>query len=166
MKVEIKEQGQAYGVLTVRKCYPDGRMETIFEDDPNLITRKSKQHHLSFLFDETAVPDILQSFKVGIGGTIDPEGQRPIKPDPSRNDLYQPLVINHNDITIIPAPAGSPQVYMTVVFSLNQDEGNDQQINEVALFKKSGDMFNIKTFRAVPKTESFSLMFEWKIIYV
>ncbi len=165
-EVKMVEDGSVRGELTLYKKYPDGSTEVVFKDDPNVITKKSKTHHLAFLYNTSTVRDILTSFKVGTGGTIDPNGQRPIKPDPNRNTLYSPLTIGHNYITITPSPASSDSVYLTVVFALNQDEGNDQSISEVGLFKASGDMFNIKTFRAVPKTESFSLIFEWKIIYV
>lgn len=165
-KLVAEDKGSAKGFLSVYRKYADGHVEPVFEDDPNVITKASKKHHLSFLTDRNAVPDILSSFKVGTGGTIDAGGLRPIKPDPSRNNLYAPITVNHSDIVIVPSPDTSDSVYLTVTFSLNQDEGNEKGINEVALFKESGDMFNIKTFRSVPKSESFSLVFEWKIIYV
>lgn len=165
-KLSMEETSSPAGYLTVYREYADGSREAVFKDDPNVITKKSKKHHLSFLYNVNAVPDILTSFRVGTGGTIDPNGQRPIKPDPLRNTLYSPLTINHSNIVITPSVDASDSVYLTITFSLNQDEGNDQSISEVGLFKASGDMFNLKTFRAVPKTESFSLIFEWKIIYV
>lgn len=163
--MELVENAVAYGYLTVDKVFPDGTIENVFTEEKNVITRASKRHHLSFLYDELARPDILTSFKVGTGGTMDPEGKRPINPDPTRNNLYAPLNINNNAITVTASKTTDAQDFILVVFALTQDEGNDQNISEVGLFKKAGGMFNIKTFRAVPKNESFSLQFSWRIVY-
>ena len=163
--MDLVENAVAFGYLTIDKVFADGTVENVFTEEKNVITRKSKRHHLSFLYDEMARPDILTSFKVGTGGTMDPEGKRPINPDPTRNNLYAPLNIINNKITITASKDTDAQDYILVVFALTQDEGNDQNISEVGLFKKAGDMFNIKTFRAVPKNESFSLQFSWRIVY-
>lgn len=162
---KLTETGQMAGFLTVDKVFSDGRVENVYKDDPNLIVRRSKRKMLSFLYDQTATPDILTHFKIGIGGTMDPEGKRPLRPDPDMTDLYSPIAVNHNDITILPSTAQDATDHVLVVFSLNQDEGNDLGINEVGLFTESNQMFNIKTFRSVPKNESFSLQFSWKIVF-
>lgn len=163
--VNLMESGQMAGFLTVEKKFNNGTTELVFQDDPNLIVRKSKRKMLSFLYDQSATPDILTHFKIGIGGTMDPEGKRPLRPDPDMKDLYSPIAVNHNDITIIPSTPQDPTDHVLVIFSLNQDEGNDLGINEVGLFTESNQMFNIKTFRSVPKNESFSLQFSWKIVF-
>lgn len=166
MKLESMEKAE--GFLTIKKRYSDGSEELVLDNDPNVITIPSRRHHLSFLYDENTPRDLLNSFKVGKGGTIDPEGKRPIVPDPNKTGLYTDLSGTVNDtIDIIPSdPADNSQVYIKVVFSVNQDEANGEDISECALFKKSGAMFNLKTFKAIEKTESFALIFEWKIRYV
>ena len=60
--INIYEDQVIGGYLTVDAIYNDGRKVNIFTDDPNLIMRKSKRKLLSFLYDETAVPDILTRF--------------------------------------------------------------------------------------------------------
>ena len=163
--INIYEDQVIGGYLTVDAIYNDGRKVNIFTDDPNLIMRKSKRKLLSFLYNETAVPDILTRFKIGIGGTMDSEGKRPLRPDGEMTDLYSPIAVNHSTITIIPSTNKDATDHVLVVFSLNQDEGNDLRINEVGLFTASGDMFNIKTFRSITKNESFSLQFSWRIVF-
>ena len=163
--MNINEDCGMAGFLTVDKVYPNGVKENVFTDDKNLIMRKSKRKILSFLYDGNAVPDILTRFKIGTGGTMDPEGKRPLRPDGDMTDLYSPVAVNHNTITIVPSTAKDSTDHVLVVFSLNQDEGNDLNINEVGLFTASGDLFNIKTFRSIPKNESFALQFSWKIVF-
>lgn len=163
--IAMQEDQTMAGYLTVDAIYKDGTKVNIFQDDPNLIVRKAKRKMLTFLYDDTAVPDILKRFKVGVGGTMDPEGKRPLRPESSMSNLYIPVAVNHSDISIIPSTLNDPTDHILVVFSLNQDEGNDLGINEVGLFTESGEMFNIKTFRSIPKNESFSLQFSWKIVF-
>jgi hypothetical protein len=157
----------AYGELTIFKEYQDGNQEHVLTER-NTITMPSRRHHLAFLYDNTTPFDLLNTFKVGTGGVLDPEGLRPIAPDPTNNDLYAPINTGINtDVTITPSdPTDDTQVYIQIVYSLSQDEGNGQEISETALFKESGDMFNIKTFRSISKTDAFSLIFQWRIRYI
>lgn len=157
----------ANGYLTVTKKYNDGREEIVLDNEKNAITMESRRHHLSFLHDTSAVIDILSTFKVGIGGTVDPEGKLPIVPDPTRNDLYSPLTLFNDSISVLTSDSSdNSQVYIEVIFTVAQDEANGFRIDECGIFKERGDMFNIKTFRAIEKTESFSLVFNWRILYV
>lgn len=165
MDIQLKESTGIKGFLTLEKVFLDGSRETVFSDDPNVITRASKREHLSYLYDPNAKPNVLTSFKIGSGGTYDVEGRKPKRPDPNRNDLYKPIVTYNTGIHVVPSTAADPQDFLLVDFVLSPDEANGQQISEVGLFKKSGDMFNIKTFRAVPKVDSFSLQFWWRILY-
>jgi len=155
------------GYLSIYKEFPDGTRETVLEDDPNTITMASRRHHLAFLHDETTSIDKLASFKVGSGGTIDPDGLRPLVPDPTRNDLYNSITLFNKDIVLTPSdPTDNSQVYLQITFTLAQDEANGVKVSECGVFKESGQMFNIKTFAAIEKSESFSLIFDWKIRYV
>lgn len=165
MELQLEEKQAVAGFLSIDKIYLDGTRERILDNDPNVITRASKREHLSFLYDEKAKPNILTSFKIGSGGTYDVEGRKPKRPDPLRNDLYNPITTYNKSIHVTPSTPSDPQDYLLVDFVLSPDEANGQMISEVGLFKKSGDMFNIKTFRAVPKVDSFSLQFWWRILY-
>ena len=166
MKIELYEKSDiAEGFLTIEKIYLDGTRETILKDDPNVITRKSKREHLTFLFDKNAKPNIINAFKIGSGGTYDEAGRKPIRPDPNRNDLYNPITTYNKNIHITPSTPADTQGFLMVDFVLGPDEANDKFISEVGLFKENGDMFNLKTFRAVPKVDSFSLQFWWRILY-
>lgn len=163
----------AKGYLTIYKRYNDGVVEKVLDNDPNIITYKSRRIHLESLYKTDAAIDILSSFKVGFGGAVgsDTSGNTNIKiisPNPSRNDLYKPINLVNKDIQVIPSDETllPNEVYLQILFTLSQDEGNGLFINECGLFKASGDMFNHKTFNSIPKNESFSLIFDWKIRYI
>ena len=163
----------AKGYLSIYKEFEGGGREAVIEDDPNVITYASRRHHLAFLYNASASRDLIKTFKVGSGGAIGSElgGNTNIKviaPDPSRNDLYKPVDLVNKEIEIAPSdPVAKPdEVYLLIRFTLSQDEANGLLINECGLFKDSGSMFNHKTFSSIPKNESFSLIFEWRIRYI
>lgn len=163
----------AKGYLSIYKEFEDGSREAVIEDDPNVITYDSRRLHLKALYQADAPIDLISSFKVGSGGSIgsDTGGNTNIKvlsPDPSRNDLFKPISLTNKEIQLVPSDEIllPKEVYLQVLFTLSQDEGNGLFINECGLFKDSGDMFNHKTFTPVPKNESFSLVFDWKIRYI
>ncbi len=147
------------GVLSIYK-YVDPNFKTsdlIFEEH-NMITLTSKIAILTPLYFSGFVPDIINSLKVGIGGTVDPAGLYPQPVNSNISNLYNPLlsvsVFTTHDDTV-------PSV--TFVADLDQGTGNGQLINEAGLFKASGAMFNIKTFPGIPKTSEFGLHFVWTI---
>lgn len=163
----------AKGYLSVYKEYSDGSRELVLDNDPNTITYDSRRLHLKALYQQNPPIDILTSFKVGSGGAVgsDTGGNTNIKvrsPDPTRNDLYTPIDLVNKEIQIVESdPVELPnEVYLQILFTLSQDEANGLLINECGLFKNSGDMFNHKTFNSIPKNDSFSLIFDWKIRYV
>ena len=152
------------GFLIVDRIWNDGRRERLVEDK-NLIVRAAKREHLRFLWDKTAVINRIDSFKIGNGGTYDTLGRKPKRPDPNLNDLYSPITTYNRNLNIVPSTLQDAQDFITVDFVLGPAEANGENISEVGLFKESGDMFNIKTFRSVPKVDSFSLQFWWRILY-
>lgn len=165
--MKIVDNSSMEGFLTVKRRFNTGEEEVLVDNEKNLITMASRRAHLAFLHDAAAPLDLITSFKVGNDGTIDPEGKRPRTPGVARTGLYGPISGVNSDIDIIVSdPADNTQAYITVVFSLNSDEANGESITECGLFKASGSMFNIKTFRSIPKTDAFSLIFEWTIKYV
>ncbi len=172
--MEIKHaEPVAKGYLTIKKVFVDGRPdEFVIQDDPNVIMMDARRAHLTYLYETDAVPDILAGFRVGVGGAVgsDTQGNNNVKvipPDPTRSDLYSPIKIDNTDITVTPSDSNdNTEVYLRIVFSLSQDDANGLPINECGLFKKSGRIFNHKTFVSVQKNESFSLVFDWKIRYI
>lgn len=160
----------AQGYLSVYKEFEDGTREMVVDNDPNVITYAARRHHLAFLHDASTPRDLLTSFKVGSGGAIgsDTGGNTNIKviaPSPKRNNLYTPINLVNKEIQIVTSDPLADEVYIQILFTLSQDEANGLFINECGLFKDSGDMFNHKTFASIPKSESFSLIFDWKIRY-
>lgn len=161
------------GYLNIYKKYKDGSTEEVLKDDPNIITYDSRRAHLEFLYTNSASIDLLSSFKVGSGGAIGSNtsgntNTRILSPDPSRNDLFTPISLVNKEIQLIPSSESEypDEVFLQVLFTLSQDEGNGLLINECGIFKDSGNMFNHKTFSSIPKNESFSLIFDWKIRYI
>lgn len=161
------------GYLSAYKEFADGSRETIFENDPNVIMYEARRRHLAFLYDSGAVPDIITSFKVGSGGAIGSDtggntNTKVIAPNPSRNGLYTPISLVNKSIQIVPSTSleDPNEVYLKISFTLSQDDANGLFINECGLFKDSGAIFNHKTFTSIPKNESFSLIFDWRIRYI
>ncbi len=71
-----------------------------------------------------------------------------------------------NDIiwTTRPRELGAKSVIYS--FNITSSQLNGYNISEVALFRESLDMFNIKTFASIPKSSAFSIQFLWTIKYV
>lgn len=156
--MKISTTGGAEGFLKIYKVQ-DGERELLV-DEKNLIVDAAKAEHLRFLWDVSAVPDIVNSFKVGDGGSLDTEGLFPKTEDPLQTDLHSPLMTSTN-ITVATPTADS----VLFTFDVLTSEANGTKINEVGLFKISGSIFNVKNFIAIPKTSAFSLHFEWIIRY-
>lgn len=145
------------GHLRVFKTYQDGSKVLHFEDD-NVITLPSKQVILSSVYASSLTPDPVSTLKVGIGGTIDPEGLYPRPVTQNLTGLYNvltTLTTTHTIDSTVPS--------VTYLADLDNSTGAGQKISEAGLFKSSGLMFNIKTFPAIPKTSEFGVHFEWVI---
>lgn len=146
------------GRLTVNLRFPDGTTKNHFEED-NLIVSGGRALILRPLYVTGAVSDPINSLHVGSGGTIDPQGLYPKIPTLGLTSLY------HDDISLgIVATVDDP-LLPSVTFrgSVGQDVMNGTLISEAGLFTVAGVMFNIKTFSGIPKTENFSVDFEWII---
>lgn len=145
------------GYISVWKTFENGSKELVWEKK-NLIVKAAKLYLLSPLWDDTAVPDPITVFKVGTGGTIDPEGLYPKQELPDQTDLSSPVFSINASHVVYP-----DDVKVTFLADLGQSEGNGYKINEAGLFKRSGIIFNVKNFPAIPKTSEFGLHFEWSI---
>lgn len=172
--MKFDDKAELNGYLTIYKLFPDGHREYVIQDDPNVITYKSRRTHLEYLWNYDRAPkDELATFKVGNGGAVgdDSQGNNNVKvltPDPYANDIFSHIPLPNVDITLVPSdPVTLPdEVYLQILFTLSQDEANGYKINECGIFKDSGDMFNHKTFISIEKSEAFSLVFDWKLRYV
>lgn len=145
------------GELGIWKTFSDGTREEIFYKK-NLIIRVAKLHLLSALYDPAFVQDRITTFKLGTGGSIDPEGRFPKPENADQTDLISPQISVATSYVEYPL-----DVKVTYLADLDQSEGNGLKINEAGLFKESGKIFNVKNFPAVPKTSEFGLHFEWSI---
>lgn len=145
------------GELGIWKTFSDGTKEEIFYKK-NLIIRLAKLHLLSAIYDPAFVQDRVTTFKLGTGGSIDPEGRFPKPENAEQLDLISPQISVSTSYVEYPL-----DVKVTYLADLDQSEGNGLMINEAGLFKESGKIFNVKNFPAVPKTSEFGLHFEWSI---
>lgn len=149
------------GYLSISKVFPDGSSEKIFSEEKNLITNDAKHDILEFLVTPGKVSDVINLFKVGVGGTYDVEGQYPRVLTGTETDLFSPI-FGSNNLAWEFDETGTRLVFS---FDVLDSEGVGQLISEVGLFKESGEMFNIKTFPSISKGSGFSLRFQWVIKY-
>lgn len=149
--------GLLEGSLGAWAVYPDGTKTQFFYED-NLIVKASKLYLLSSLWDGTVQADPIETFRIGTGGAIDPEGMFPKPENPNATGLVAPLLSVQASFVAYP-----DDVKVTYLADINQDTGNGYRITEAGLFKQSGLIFNVKNFPAIPKTSEFSLHFEWTI---
>lgn len=145
------------GEIGAWKVFPDGTREEIFYKK-NLIVRLAKLHVLSALYDVNFIQDRVTTFKLGTGGSIDPEGRFPRPEDAEQTDLISPQISVSTSFVEYPL-----EVKVTYLADLDQSEGNGLKITEAGLFRESGKIFNVKNFPLVPKTSEFGLHFEWSI---
>lgn len=146
------------GVLLAQKVYLDGRVETCFNNS-NLITLATKQKMLATIYQQaTFTTDPITYLRVGLGGTIDPNGFYPKTPSQNLTALYQDLLGVAVSYTL---DATIPSVKF--IADLDTSTGNGNLITEAGLYTSAGTLFNIKTFPGIPKTSEFGLHFEWTI---
>ncbi len=145
------------GELSAWKVFPSGVREGIFTKK-NLIVRLAKLHVLQCLYDPLFVQDPITTFKLGTGGSIDPNGLFPKPENPDQLDLVTPQI--SVPISYVEYPS---DVKVTYLSDLDQSQGNGLLITEAGLFQASGKIFNVKNFPAVSKTSEFGLHFEWSV---
>lgn len=145
------------GILSIYTSKP-GQEKTLVFQEKNVITRASKLKILRTLIPDVSVADPIVGLRVGIGGSIDPEG---LYPKPINGELSTLF----NEILAVDTSYVENEAIPSVTFlaDIHQAEGNGELLNEVGLFHQSGDMFNIKTFPAIAKTAEFNIHFEWTI---
>jgi len=156
--MEITSKLPLKGHLSIYKKYKNGTEETVFTEEPNLITLAAKNVVLQSVYSNTLTADPVNTLQVGTGGTIDPAGLYPKSPTNLASALYAYLLsvpTSYTTNTSVPS--------VTFLATLDEGTGNGSLINEAGLFKTSGLMFNIKTFPGIPKTSEFSLYFNWTI---
>lgn len=154
--VKIGEGLDVTGTLKIDLVYPD-RVVSHFKEE-NLIVLRSKQIIIESLYLPNRVSDPIIALNVGVGGCIDPQAKFPKKVNKNLSSLYsQVLSVPTNP----QADLDIPQV--TFLADVDQTQCNGMLVNEAGLFTVLGRMFNIKTFPGIPKTEEFSIHFEWTI---
>lgn len=124
----------------------------------NKIVKIGKQSMLAGLYTTSSTVNPIASLRLGTGGCVDPEGKYPKVVDDTLTNLYTyalTLPVIHTVDSTVPS--------VTFIADLDTALGNGVNINEMGMFLQSGEMFNIKTFPSIPKTDAFSLHVEWTI---
>lgn len=160
------ESVMAEGEVTILVT-PSGCDESfVIFRDCNRIMDVSKAYVLSSIYNPSFVPDVVSTFKVGTGGTATIGGSDPKPVSGGMSDLYTPITPAGNYNETLPTPAVSLDgKTVTYSFSIADTELVGTDINEVAMFRQSGTIFNVKTFPSIAKTGGFSLTFLWTIRY-
>jgi hypothetical protein len=145
------------GFITLEKEYLDGTKEIVYKGK-NLIVNTGKYLTLLQLYYVGAGTPITYA-KVGTGGASDPSGLILKAPSLSMTDLYTPL------ISVAASQIGSTLTppTITLVASVDSNQGNGNKINEAGFFNSSNLMFNITTFPYILKDSSFTLNIRWDI---
>lgn len=153
--LSLKSSTKATGQLKVTLRFQD--REEVLIDEENVITLQGKIRLLETLYLGSANPTIA-TLRVGVGGTIDPEGRFPKPVNQSLTSLF-------NQIHSVPVSHSLDTAYPSVTYIADIDPTlcNGSLISEAGLFFADDMMFNIKTFPGVPKTVDFSVHFEWTI---
>lgn len=162
--MKLLEKTPIEGHLIIKRKFSGKEKEIIFSED-NLIVTTSRQRILGWLTTFPAVTATpIRFLKVGIGGTVDPQGLFPKLENPSWTDLNTP-VTSVGALGFILASLSIDAVTPATTFlvDLDQATGNGLLITEAGLFYSDNTMFNIKTFPGIPKSSEFSLHFEWTI---
>jgi hypothetical protein len=160
--MKIEDLFEITGILSIWKVFPDGKRELTFEEE-NLITLLTKQQILSYIY-SAITTDPVNGIKVGIGGTIDPDGLFPKQENQNWTTLNNTITsIGTGGLLSVGQAVDSSVPKVTFLADIDQSTANGNLISEAGLFKVSGGMFNVKTFPAIPKTTEFSLHFEWVI---
>lgn len=155
--MELKSKVFMRGVPRIELVYPDGTRVLHYEEE-NVIILTAKQVLLSGLYLVGQTSDPITTLWVGIGGTIDPDGQFPKPVSQTQTGLFTPLLSVSTSYTV-----DNTMPSVTFIADLDQSTANGSLITEAGLFKKSGLMFNTKTFPGIPKTTEFAIHFSWTI---
>jgi hypothetical protein len=155
--MQTKNKVLVRGTPKIEKVYPDGTRVLHYQDE-NIIVLTAKQVLLSGLYLTGQTSDPVSTLWVGTGGTVDPGGQFPKPVSQNQASLFTPLISVSTSYTV-----DNTMPSVTFIADLDQSTANGSLITEAGLFKKSGAIFNIKTFPGIPKTAEFSVHFEWEI---
>lgn len=153
--IKLNNDSDAVGRISITLVYPD-RSEVFYEED-NLIVLNGRIRLLQPLY-IASITDPIVTLRVGNGGTIDPLGKFP-KP------VSKELTSLWSEVQQVPVAHALDLGYPSVTFiaDIDPSQCNNFLVSEAGLFTTSGMMFNIKTFPGIPKTQDFSIHFEWTI---
>lgn len=169
--MEMKERVPLNGELSIYTQIPGEKRVLAFKEF-NLITTLSKKTLLATLYQYTydgsagaqyLLPDPITTLWVGTGGcyaatsTIT-AGTVVIPEDPTQTDLHTPRLSTQVTYTL-----DLVEPIITFLADIDQSQGNNMLLTEAGLFKNSGRIFNVKNHPGIPKTEEFSVHYEWTI---
>jgi hypothetical protein len=165
--LQLHDKAGLQGFIKIELRYADGHTVDHFEGTDiapgdskpkeNLIMLLSRQNMLRTIYD-VVTSDPIKTLKYGTGGAIDPQGLFPIQVTKTLTNLFQPVGSVATTYSL-----DNSYPYVTFIADIPETSSVGLLINEVGLFTLAGNMFNIKTFPAIPKTSEFSVHIEWTI---
>lgn len=138
----------------------------VFEQT-NLVVTSAKEYIIKLLFDPNAYDGkLIDTLKIGTGGTWDPSGFYPKSEDPTQTDLTTPI----KAVLVSPShTSGTTAVTFLADVAQNDNSINGQVLSEAGLFRgnngsiTAGALFSIKNYPGIRKTEFFSVHYVWTI---
>jgi hypothetical protein len=154
------------GTLEIFTSQEGGEKTSVFKHT-NLVVTASKEYLIRLLFDLTAYDGkVIDTLKIGTGGTWDPEGFYPKVEDPLQVDVSAPVK------AVIVSPVhvpGTTSVTFLADIAQNDNSVNGQILSEAGLFRGNsgsiigGNLFSIKNYPGIRKTEYFAIHYVWTI---
>lgn len=157
-EMKLSSAAEPVGYVKITLDYGDRKEVFYQESEKNIFTRASRLRLLQSLYVDGQVSDPIKTLKVGVGGSIDPDGLYPKVASISQTDL--------NDVVLeITATKSINEANLSVTYLADVDKSqcNGMLINEVGLFTELGMLSNVKNFVRIPKTADFAIHFEWTL---
>lgn len=170
MSLQISDSIDMNGELSIY-IRPEGASEPfLFFSGKNRITNKARKHLLAMAVGLAPAYNPIVSFKVGEGGVAQ-------VPSGTELDLYDPLdpddvIEPYSDVVTYSFSDAPTDMVAEYAFEVSASDLVGKTLSEVGLFclnnwngspASTDHMFNIKVFPAVVKTNSFALVFVWRV---
>lgn len=93
-------------------------------------------------------------------GTNGVSGDTPKYVDDSRSGLFGSTVLSKTVISSIDSSAPTTAIFTSVI---TKDEANGEELSEMALEMKNGELYSMLTFPVLTKTSQMQLTINWRI---
>ena len=154
MKDLVKPKGYIQAKITHKNT---GKVEIIQFD--NIILNSGKEFLAKCLLEIDAKPHV-KYMLFGDGGTIDGQVR---EVSPTQDKLYGITRIKKAVIS-----QADPEMPSQIIFSVvvEEGEGNESPLNEMALELSDGTLFNLSTFANLNKTDQMEIAWSWFVCFV